>query len=71
MITSCFFFQGYQAINIRLVVTALEIQTEDRFYHSKDDSFKTLLNYTNYVGKTLKHSEAMKDISFDHGLFYR
>uniref|UniRef100_A0A7M6DPA1 Uncharacterized protein n=1 Tax=Clytia hemisphaerica TaxID=252671 RepID=A0A7M6DPA1_9CNID len=59
---------SYQAINIRLVLTALEIQTKDRFQRSSNGGGE-LSNYATYVINTIKKLDFYKDISFDHGMF--
>ena len=62
--------QFFRHINIRLVLSALEIQTTDLFERSKNGGTE-LSSYKTYVVYTLKKSDAFKDISFDHGMFIR
>ena len=69
-IFSIFFYQSYQAIGIRLVITALEIQKTDKFERSSSGGGE-LSNYRNYVQNKLIKSDAFKDISFDHGMYFR
>jgi len=64
------FQQSYQAINIRLVLTALEIQETDMFERSKD-GVKELSNYGDYMQDKLTKTDGYKDLSIDHGFFLR
>ena len=52
-------------------MTALEIQTEDKFERLPDKPNQVHRNFKNYVEDYLKHTDALNGISFDHGLFYR
>eukprot|EP00111_Clytia_hemisphaerica_P010409 TCONS_00030414-protein len=59
---------SYQAIGVRMVLTALEVQTEDLFARENKGG-KELGNYKEHAEK-LRKTDAFKDISYDHGLFF-
>lgn len=60
---------SFQAINIRLVVVGIEIQTTDLFTRSKSGGSE-LSNFRNYVNERLVKTEEFKNIQFDHGFFF-
>ena len=64
------FFQSYQAIGLRLAITALEIQQTNKFERSTSGGDE-LSNYRKHVQDDLRKSDAFKDISFDHGMYFR
>jgi hypothetical protein len=61
--------QAYQAINIRLVLTALEIQETDAFVRSEDSNID-IDNYGYHVEKITK-TDGFKDLSIDHAFLLR
>ena len=62
--------QAYQAINIRLVLTALEIQETDLF--QRDSHSNTDADYYGaYVENELSKTESFRDLSVDHAFLIR
>ena len=52
-----------------MVLTALDIQTENLFTRESSGGAE-LGNYKNHA-EELRKTDAFKDISFDHGLYFR
>lgn len=52
------------------MITALEIQQTNKFERGTSGGTE-LSNYRKYVRDDLEKSDAFKDISFDHGMFFR
>ncbi|XP_047146300.1 adhesion G protein-coupled receptor L4 isoform X1 [Hydra vulgaris] len=60
----------YQAINVRLIVVAIEIQENEDYFSRSTDAFKDVYNFNVYFHKTIKNNSSFKALNLDGGIFF-
>nr|XP_047127404.1 adhesion G protein-coupled receptor L4 isoform X4 [Hydra vulgaris] len=60
----------YQAINVRLVVVAIEIQENKDYFNRGTNSYEDLLSFNAYFNQTIKNNSSLKVMNLDGGIFF-